>query len=65
MLAEDSATTAKVIDNGHSIKVTPAKGGSITLKGEQFNLLQFHFHGKSENTVDNWYYYFRCMCSFV
>ncbi len=51
-LAEDSATTAKVIDNGHSIKVTPAKGGSITLKGEQFNLLQFHFHGHSENTVD-------------
>jgi carbonic anhydrase len=51
-LAEDVATTAKVIDNGHSIKVTPAKGGSITLNGEQFNLLQFHFHGHSENTVD-------------
>ena len=51
-LAQDAATTAKVIDNGHSIKVTPAQGGSITLNGEQFNLLQFHFHGHSENTVD-------------
>ncbi len=51
-LAQDSATTAKVIDNGHSITVTPAKGGSITLNGEQFDLLQFHFHGHSENTVD-------------
>jgi carbonic anhydrase len=51
-LNEDAKTTAKVIDNGHSIKVTPKKGGSITLKGENFDLLQFHFHGKSEHTVD-------------
>lgn len=51
-LAEDMATTAKVIDNGHSIKVTPAKGGNVTLNGEQFDLLQFHFHDHSENTVD-------------
>ncbi len=51
-LAEDVHATAKVIDNGHSIKVTPNKGGTITLHGEQFTLLQFHFHGKSEHTVD-------------
>ena len=51
-LNEDTKTTAKVIDNGHSIKVTPKKGGSITLKGETFDLLQFHFHGKSEHTVN-------------
>jgi len=49
---EDVETTAKVIDNGHSIKVTPQKGGTITLNGETFKLLQFHFHGKSEHTVD-------------
>ncbi len=49
---EDVHTTAAVIDNGHSIKVTPKTGGSITLHGETFNLLQFHFHGKSEHTVD-------------
>ena len=49
---EDVHTTAKVIDNGHSIKVTPKKGGTITLHGEEFTLLQFHFHGKSEHTVD-------------
>lgn len=49
---EDVHTTAKVIDNGHSIKVTPKTGGSIILHGETFNLLQFHFHGKSEHTVD-------------
>jgi carbonic anhydrase len=49
---EDVSGMAKIIDNGHSIKITPKHGGSITLHGEKFNLLQFHFHGKSEHTVD-------------
>ena len=48
---EDIHANAAIIDNGHSIKVTPEKSGSITLHGEKFNLLQFHFHGKSEHTV--------------
>ena len=51
-LDEDVHTTAKVIDNGHSIKVTPKEGGTVELHGETFKLLQFHFHGKSEHTVD-------------
>ncbi len=51
-LDEDMHTTAKVIDNGHSIKVTPKEGGTIELNGETFKLLQFHFHGKSEHTVN-------------
>ncbi len=49
---ENILTTAKVIDNGHSIKVTPKEGGSISVNGEKFKLLQFHFHGSSEHTVD-------------
>ncbi len=51
-MSEDVHTTAKVIDNGHSIKVTPQAGGTIELHGETFHLLQFHFHGKSEHTID-------------
>jgi len=51
-LDEDVHTTADVIDNGHSIKVTPKAGGMIELGGETFRLLQFHFHGKSEHTID-------------
>jgi len=51
-LSEDIHTTAKVIDNGHSIKVTPKEGGSVEFKGETFKLVQFHFHGKSEHTVN-------------
>ncbi|MDQ7042407.1 MAG: carbonic anhydrase family protein [Sulfurimonas sp.] len=49
---DDITGLAKVIDNGHSIKVTPEHGGYIELHGEKFKLLQFHFHGKSEHTID-------------
>lgn len=49
---EDVTSMSDIIDNGHSIKVTPHKGGTIELHGETFQLLQFHFHGKSEHTVD-------------
>jgi len=49
---EDESAMAKIIDNGHSIKVTPEHGGFITFHGERFNLIQFHFHGKSEHRVD-------------
>ena len=59
-LHEDIHTTAKVIDNGHSIKVTPKEGGTIVLNGETFKLLQFHFHGKSEHTVDGKRYDMAC-----
>jgi len=52
MLKEDVHTSAAVVDNGHSIKVTPKNKGQIQLNGEMFQLLQFHFHGKSEHTVD-------------
>ncbi len=51
-LDEDRHTVAEVIDNGHSIKITPKKGGKIVLNGVVFKLLQFHFHGNSENTVN-------------
>ena len=51
-LDEDVQTTAKVIDNGHSIKVTPEKAVKMTFKDNNYQLLQFHFHGKSEHTVD-------------
>jgi carbonic anhydrase len=51
-MQENVNSEAVIIDNGHSVKVTPQKAGSITLHGETFKLLQFHFHGKSEHTVD-------------
>jgi carbonic anhydrase len=50
---EDRHTTATVTDNGHGIKITPKEGGKITVHGVEYKLLQFHFHGKSENTVND------------
>ncbi len=51
-LDDDVDSVATVIDNGHSIKVTPKKGGRTIFRGDTYQLLQFHFHGKSEHTVD-------------
>ena len=49
-LHEDVHTTAKVIDNGHSIKVTPKEGGTIELHGENFKLLTIPLPWESLNT---------------
>lgn len=45
-----------IIDNGHSIKVTPRVQPHITIKTKKYYLLQFHYHGKSEHSVDGHYY---------
>ena len=52
LLNQDYCAEAKVIDNGHSIKVTMEDAGSITAGCVDYKLLQFHFHGYSEHTVD-------------
>lgn len=43
---------AHVRDTGHTIQVDMAEGSSIILEGRRFSLLQFHFHGPSEHTVE-------------
>ena len=42
----------EILNNGHTIQVNRAAGSSITVAGEKFELLQFHFHTPSENTID-------------
>jgi carbonic anhydrase len=42
----------KVINNGHTIQVDGAGGGSLILDGVAYDLLQFHFHHPSEHVVD-------------
>jgi carbonic anhydrase len=49
---ENYSGICNIVDNGHSIKVTPVDGGHITLHGKEYKLNQFHFHGKSEHTID-------------
>lgn len=42
---------AEVINNGHTIQVNLASGGTIKLDGVDYTLLQFHFHTPSEEKV--------------
>jgi len=43
----------EILNNGHTIQVNRAAGSSITVGGEKYELLQFHFHTPSENTVND------------
>lgn len=42
---------ALVVNNGHTIQVNVAPGNSVTLATGKYQLLQFHFHTPSEETV--------------
>jgi carbonic anhydrase len=42
----------RVLDNGHTVQVNVAPGNTIEARGRRFELVQFHFHRPSEETVD-------------
>ena len=44
-------TAANILNNGHTIQFNQDAGSSITLSGQQYNLLQFHFHTSSEHLI--------------
>jgi len=44
--------TADVVNTGHSIQVNFPQGDSLTIGIETYSLVQFHFHGPSEHTID-------------
>lgn len=44
-------TPLVMINNGHSVEVTYGEGSSISVGGQRFDLLQFHFHTPSEHTT--------------
>ena len=41
-----------MINNGHTVKVNYTPGSHIEVDGQQFSLIQFHFHSPSENYID-------------
>lgn len=41
-----------IVDNGHSIKVDTPDAGAITVDGESYALVQFHFHRPSEEKIN-------------
>lgn len=40
-----------VKNNGHTIQVDYAEGSSVSIEGNEYELLQFHFHTPSEHTA--------------
>lgn len=45
-------TEGEIFDNGHTIEVETEGDNTLTLDGEEFKLVQFHFHTPSEHVVD-------------
>ena len=46
------ASAKEIINTGHTIQINMNKGSTISLGGQTYTLLQFHFHSPSEHTVD-------------
>ncbi|ACA17099.1 Carbonate dehydratase [Methylobacterium sp. 4-46] len=42
----------KVVNNGHTIQVDVASGGTMAVGPAHYDLLQFHFHAPSEHRID-------------
>ncbi len=42
----------KLLNNGHTIQVVAAPGSTMSVGGESYELLQYHFHRPSEEHVD-------------
>jgi carbonic anhydrase len=45
------SSALKLIDNGHTVQVNYEPGSYILVSGTRYELLQFHFHHPSEETV--------------
>ncbi len=41
----------KVVDNGHTVQVNVAPGNKAMIRGQEYELAQFHFHSSSEHTL--------------
>lgn len=52
VLNENIQTKAAMVDNGHAIQANIENGGTLKVEGKEYKLLQFHFHGKSEEQID-------------
>ena len=41
-----------IVDNGHTVEVKYLEGGAMTILGQRYELVQFHFHRPSEEVVN-------------
>ena len=47
-----SSVPLVVVNNGHTIQVNYAGGSTVSIDGDIYDLLQFHFHTPSEHTAE-------------
>lgn len=45
-------STAELVNNGHTIQIDLAAGGTAALSNGEYKLLQFHFHTPSEEAIN-------------
>ncbi len=56
LITNYDSTQSEILNNGHTIQVNLGEGNTFKTEGRLYNLLQFHFHTPSENTVDGEHY---------
>lgn len=49
-------TKVDIINNGHTVQFNVSGKHTVNLEGKEYTLLQFHYHAKSEHTIDNQHY---------
>ncbi len=49
-------STVDVVNNGHTVQFNVNGDNTVELEGKKYKLLQFHYHAKSEHTIDGQYY---------
>lgn len=48
----NAGTSVAIYNNGHTIQYDVEDGNMVAIDGVDYGLLQFHFHARSEHTVD-------------
>ena len=49
---EQKSWALEVVNNGHTVQVNMAPGSTMEIGEKEYHLLQFHFHTRSENTIN-------------
>ena len=51
LIFDYKSSPLRIVNNGHTVQVNYAPGSVLTVAGEPFELLQFHFHAPSEHAI--------------
>ncbi|MCF6182847.1 carbonic anhydrase [Lutibacter sp.] len=49
-------SSVNIINNGHTVQFNVDGDNTVNLNGKDYKLLQFHYHAKSEHTINGNYY---------